>query len=110
VIAGRYFVTPHAVERFRERIAPHLSYGQALGAIIRGLEETTSEPRPAHSGKGYYVRVRRPYAFRALIVPGDGPFPAVATVIRSGAGRGGTRERERRRRAQLRDASTPPTR
>lgn len=94
MIAGRYFVTPHAVHRFRERIAPGLTYDQALGAIIRGLEEATSEPRPAHSGTGYYVRVRRPYAFRALIVPGDGSFPAVATVIRSGQGRGGRRYRQ----------------
>ncbi|HEX6940905.1 MAG TPA: hypothetical protein VF158_15920 [Longimicrobiales bacterium] len=98
MIAGRFFVTPHAVERFRQRIAPHLTYEQALGAIIRGLDATDSERRPAQSGTRYYIRVRRPYAFRALIVPGEGPLPAVATVLRSGKGRGGRRKRDGRRR------------
>lgn len=90
--------TRHAVEQFRDRIAPRLNYDQALGAIIRGLEETNSEPRPAHSGGGYYLRVRRPYAFRALIGPGEGKLPAVITILRSGKGRGGRRERGRRER------------
>lgn len=98
MIAGRYFITPHAVERFRERIAPHLTYDQALGAIIRGLEETKSRPVPAHSGGGHWIRVRRPFAFRALIVTGDGPLPAVATVLRSGNGRS-DREQEKRKAA-----------
>lgn len=101
MIAGRYFVTPHAVKQFRARIAPRLSYDQALGAIIRGLEETESEPKPCHSGKAVYIRVRRPYAFRAVIAPGEGELPAVITILRSGKGRGRSsqqRARERRRR------------
>jgi len=47
--AGPYFVTPHAVERFRERIAP-LTYNQARVAIIHGLAETNSTPRRLTEG------------------------------------------------------------
>lgn len=95
MIQGGYFVGPHAVNQFRTRIAPHLNYKEARAAIIEGLATTDSIPRLAHSGRGYYLRVRRPYAFRALIGPGEGPLPAVITILRSGKGRGGRRERER---------------
>lgn len=88
MIAGRFFVTPHAVERFRERIAPHLTYEEALGAIIHGLKETTSAPKPRGDTGAITIRVRRPYNFRAVIMPGDGPAPAVVTILRSGGNQG----------------------
>lgn len=31
---GRWFITPHAVTRYRERIRPKASYAQALGELI----------------------------------------------------------------------------
>lgn len=35
MIAGRLFVTPHAVRRYRERCRPGIGYEQALGELIR---------------------------------------------------------------------------
>lgn len=90
---GKYFVGPHAVRQFQRRIAPRLSYEEARRAILEGLENTASTPRPAQCGVGYYLRVRRPYSFRALIGPGKGELPAVITILRSGSGRGGKRHR-----------------
>jgi hypothetical protein len=81
------YVTPHAVERFRARIDPDLDETSARAAILRGLETDTASVVPAHSGRGVVVRVRRrsqPYSFRALIGPGDGPLPAVVTILQSG--------------------------
>lgn len=90
MIAGRFFVTPHAVERFRARIAPRLSYDQALGVIARSLESADrwkkAKSRPDH----YWLRTRRPYALRVLVGPGEGPLPAVVTILPGG--RGGRRQ------------------
>lgn len=85
MIAGRYFVTPHAVKRFRQRIIRGMTYEQALGAIINGLERTRSEPRRLHDGTGWMIRCRRPYNFRAVVKPTDEGAPAVVTILRSGA-------------------------
>lgn len=38
MIAGKWFVTPHAVHRYIERMAPELSYEQALGRLVRMVE------------------------------------------------------------------------
>lgn len=81
------YVTRHAAEQFRARIAPSLDVDAARTAILRGLEAPVSIA-PAHSGRGIYVRVRRshvqPYSFRALVGPGRGHLPAVITILRSG--------------------------
>lgn len=34
MIAGRWFITPHAVRRFIERYCPTLTYEQALGHLV----------------------------------------------------------------------------
>lgn len=84
-VRGKVFVTPHAVQRFRERIAPNLTYEEARDAILRGVEQTRSEPKRSTSWPGAVLpRVRRPYPFRAVIGPGEGELPAVLTVLRSG--------------------------
>lgn len=84
MIDGPAFVTPHAVRQFIARIAPRLGYDAARAAILGGLRDCGA-PKPLRSGAGYYVRVRRgPYLFRAVIVPGEGTKPAVATILRSG--------------------------
>lgn len=109
MIAGRYFVTPHAVRRFQERIAPWMSYSQALGTIIRCLEETTCRPTPLHHEPGLMIRVRRPYNFRAVIKPSEEGAPVVATILRSGRAQKerqgkGARERSRERWEQAQKA------
>ena len=45
MIAGPAFVTPHAVERFRQRIL-RVEYDQALGIIIRGLDHGVRSVTP----------------------------------------------------------------
>lgn len=80
MIDGTVFVTPHAVERFRERIAA-LAYDDARAAILDGLTRIAGAPANG------VVRVRRgPFAFRARIGPPPGPglAPVVVTILRSG--------------------------
>jgi len=45
MIAGPAFVTPHAVDRFRQRIV-NVPYERALGIIIRGLEHGVRSMTP----------------------------------------------------------------
>lgn len=90
MIAGEYFITPHAVRRFIELIAPGLDYEHALAAIIRGLRDHAGEPKPTRSG-AVYIRVRGEHRFRAIIGPGEGGRLAVVTVCRSGHKKGGRR-------------------
>lgn len=82
-VQGTFFVGPHACRQFQARIAP-LSYEAARQAILQGLAETTAPPKPLRSGAGVMLRVRRPYAFRAVIAHGEGPLPAVVTILKSG--------------------------
>lgn len=87
-VAGKYFVAPHAVWRFRQRIDSRLGYEDALAAIIRGLEQDAMAPKPLSNGAGIMIRTRGRrhgrYDFRAVVLPGEGAKPAVATVLRSG--------------------------
>ena len=83
MIAGEFFITPHAVEQFRRRIAPWMSYEEALGTIIRELDGA-GELRPTRNGKAYYVRTKGEWCFRAVIGPGEGQRPAVITILRGG--------------------------
>ena len=86
MIAGSIFVTPHAVEQFRARIAPGLDYDRALGAIVRELSEHAVSVRPSIVGHSIVVRTRGGrYTFRAVVVGDqDGRAPAVVTILRSG--------------------------
>jgi len=98
LIAGDFFITPHAVRQFQDRIAPWMSYEQALGAIIRGLHNT-EEFRPTINGKAYYVRVDGEWQFRAVIREGDF-LPAVITILRSGKGNKRKKEAGKERSAE----------
>lgn len=80
---GPAFVTAHAVRQFQARIAA-LSYDAARAAILDGLAHHTVTVRPCASGTAVQVRVRHgQYAFRAVVGPGEGPLPAVITILRS---------------------------
>jgi hypothetical protein len=85
MIAGDYFITPHAVHQFQTRIAPWMTYEQALAAIIHELRGA-GEPRPTMNGKAYYVRTNGEWQFRAVIREGE-IQPAVITILRSGKGK-----------------------
>lgn len=86
MIAGPAFVTPHAVRQFQSRIAPGLDFERARAAILTGLADFANI-RPTPNGQAFRVRVRRPYAFRAIVRPaadGEGALPVVVTILRSG--------------------------
>lgn len=76
---GIAFVTPHAVQRFQERVAD-LEYNYALAAIIEGLENPVSSQISGHQ-KGLVVSVQHPYRFRAVLMPGGKGKPVVATIL-----------------------------
>ncbi|HEX7313276.1 MAG TPA: hypothetical protein VF297_05120 [Pyrinomonadaceae bacterium] len=94
--AGRAFVTPHAVQRFQERVAS-LSYDAALGAIIKGLERPASAYSSGH-GKGLVIEVNQPYEFKAVLMPGKGGKPAVVTILECERENDAARERRSARR------------
>jgi hypothetical protein len=84
MLTGDFFITPHAVRQFQNRLAPHLSYEQALGVIIRELREA-GEWHPTENGKANYVRTSGEWRFRAVIAEGEGDAkPAVITILRGG--------------------------
>src|SRR5690554_2939776 len=90
--AGNVFVTPHAVRQFQRRIAP-LPYHAALAAIIHGVTAVPAAAwRVTANGAAVCVRVRRPFQFRALLQAGEGAYPAVVTILKSGK-RGANRKR-----------------
>jgi hypothetical protein len=85
MFAGELFITPHAVHQFQSRIAPWMSYEQALGVVIRELRGV-KEFRPTGNGKAYYARTKGEWEFRAVIREGE-IQPAVVTILRSGKGK-----------------------
>jgi len=70
------------------RIDPRLTYDAARNAILRGMERAGRLER-TRNGRAYRTRIRPnadyPYAFRAVVGPGEGTMPAVITILRSGA-------------------------
>jgi hypothetical protein len=82
-IGGDVFVTPHAVRRFQERIAP-LQENHALAAIIHSLASPNVSVRPTQNGRGVAVRTKAPYRFRAFVMPPviPGDLPAVVSIMR----------------------------
>ena len=85
MLSGELFITPHAVRQFQSRIAPWMTYEQALGAVIRELRGG-KELRPTGNGKAYYIRTKGEWEFRAVIREGE-IQPAVVTILRSGKGK-----------------------
>jgi len=85
MIAGDYFITPHAVRQFQTRIAPWMTYEQALAAIIREMR-SAGELRPTMNGRAYFVRTNGEWQFRAVIREGK-IQPAVITILRGGKGK-----------------------
>lgn len=85
MIAGRYFITPHAVRQFQARIAPWMSYEEALAVIIKGLKYDAKPPKAMESN-AYYIRVKGEWNFRAVVRDGERQ-PVVITILRSGRGK-----------------------
>ena len=84
MLAGEFFVTPHAVRQFQKRIAP-LSYNEALAVIIRGTSTVSVDRYSVTSnGVALCIRVSEPLAFRAIVNEGAGAQMAITTILRSG--------------------------
>lgn len=85
MITGNFFVTPHAVRQFQDRVA-FLPYDEVVGLIVQSLDEAPPG-KVSENGKALQVRVSEPFDFRAVIVPGnppDQPKPVVVTILKSG--------------------------
>lgn len=82
--AGRWFVTPHAVRRYIERIDPSMSYERALGAIIQdGIKAHRIRSLPATETLATCELWRgpKPRRLRYYIFEMGGPgLPVCATV------------------------------
>jgi hypothetical protein len=86
MITGNYFITPHAVRKFQERIA-RLPYDEALGIIAKSVSDAPIERHSVtQNGRAMSIRVASPFDFRAVIAPGHdaGAKPAVVTILKSG--------------------------
>lgn len=80
MIAGRFFFTPHAVRRYVTRAKRGLTYEKALDELIKSSER-------AHYVKTLDTGVElwrspKPLRLRLYVTRGEGPQPAVITVLR----------------------------
>lgn len=76
---GRFFVTPHAVHRYIERVHRGISYERALGEIIEAADR-------AHYVKDYnsgqYWRGPKPMRLRLIVANGSGgELPQIITIL-----------------------------
>lgn len=76
---GRWFITPHAVTRFRERTAWDGNY-------VSARKELEKESQDAHFVKSLdsgaeLWRGPKPRRLRFLVGPGEGGLPALLTVL-----------------------------
>jgi len=92
-----FFISPHAVAQFQQRIAP-LSYAAALQVIQEGIQSATNV-RQLPDGLTWRVRTRRPFPFefRAFVVFDLERGHLVVTTITRGDG---SVTRKKRRRAK----------
>lgn len=79
---GRFFVTPHAIERYTERIEPGLSYEESLGRMIRDLDgaKKVRDLAPRDGVRCELWRGPRPRRTRYVIGYAEGGLPQVVTV------------------------------
>jgi len=80
VTAGRWFITPHAVRRYIERISPGSTYEQALAFLIDQSE--TAHPTGWVAADVLQYRAPRPLRLRYRVRHGqDGGLPQLLTVL-----------------------------
>ena len=79
MIDGRWFVGPHPVRRYRDRIAPGLSYEEARNEILREAERARRVKR-LPTGATLY-RGRKPHRLRFIVDERARPLPSLVTVL-----------------------------
>lgn len=76
---GPFFVTPHAVNRYRERVHRGISYERALGELIEQAGRA-HYVKDYHSGQ--YWRGPKPMRLRLIVQNSSGgKLPQVVTVL-----------------------------
>ena len=94
MIAGKYFITPHAVRQFQRRMAWNMSHEEALAEIVKGLKYDIKSIKPNHTG-AQIIRVDGKWKFRAVVRDN-----VVVTILKSGKGgarcRGSAKKRDRK--------------
>lgn len=76
---GRFFVTPHALRRYIERIRPGMCEREAREELLRYAARAKVVRRTRN--KGVLMRAPRPLRFRFVVGPGTGVLPAILTVL-----------------------------
>jgi hypothetical protein len=79
VIAGRWFVTPHSVRRYIERVDRRATYEQALAALV-SFSERARRVREISPGVWLY-RGPRPQKLRFRVAEGGAGLPQLLTVM-----------------------------
>ena len=78
--AGRFFITPHAVQRYRERAARSISYETALAELIQ-QSECAHRVKPMRDGAELW-RGPKPLRLRMIVMPQKAGLPQLLTVKR----------------------------
>jgi len=83
---GRWFITPHSIDRFRKRVArKRLTYEQALGALIRiaeGAHRIMTPNGPKMTKHGFEVwRSAKPWRLRLWVSRAREGKPQLVTVL-----------------------------
>ena len=76
--AGRWFITPHAVRRYIDRVAPDATHEQALSALI-SHSETAHFVRPRGTVEEW--RAPRPTRIRFRVDASGDSLPVLVTVL-----------------------------
>jgi hypothetical protein len=78
-VVGRWFITPHAVRRYIQRVAPGLTYEQALGELVHLSE---SARRVKERAPGIWLwRGPKPRRLRFVVsTRGAGELPQLLTL------------------------------
>lgn len=83
-VAGRWFITPHAVNQYRQRFARRLTYEDALAELIR-LSEAAHYVKETHAGAQQW-RGPKPGRLRMIVQPNPEPLlPTLVTVLPFGS-------------------------
>jgi len=76
---GRWFITPHAVARYIERVDPRASYEVALARLI-AESETATRVKEIEPGVALY-RGRKPRRLRYRVAETGEGLPQLLTVL-----------------------------
>ena len=81
MIAGKWFITPHAVRRYIERVDRSATYEQALAELIRWSEK--AKPKKEVAPGIWFYRGPRPLRLRLRVSHKGEGQPQLLTVLKS---------------------------